>query len=58
MAGRGVAVTGGQRVWGSPNMRVGELVPRLSTDTMMEQGMSNKSSNGSRTRSLMLLKKF
>ena len=31
MAARGVAVTGGQHVWGSRNIRVGELVPRLST---------------------------
>ena len=31
VAARGVAVTGGQHVWGSRNIRVGELVPRLST---------------------------
>ena len=31
VAAGGVAVTGGRRVWGSRNIRVGELVPRLST---------------------------
>ena len=31
VAARGLAVTGGQHVWGSRNIRVGELVPRLST---------------------------
>ena len=31
MVARGVAVTGKQQVWGSQNIRVGELVPRLST---------------------------
>ena len=31
VAAQGVAVTGGQHVWGSRNIRVGGLVPRLST---------------------------
>ena len=38
-------------VWGS-------WFPDSAPDTMMEQGMSNKSSNGSGTRSLMLLINF
>ena len=47
---------GGQHVWGSRNILVRELVP--APDTMMEQGMSNNSSNGSGTGSLMALINF
>ena len=36
-------------------MRRRRRAPNSVPDTMMEQGMSNKSSNGSGTRSLMLL---
>ena len=56
MAARGVAVTGGQHVGGSRNIRVGEPVPRLNIRHGDETRHVKQAFK--RTRSLMLLKNF
>ena len=59
VAARGVAVTGGGSVSRAVETSVwGRWSHDSAPDMMMEQGMSNKSSNRSRTRWLMLLINF
>ena len=58
VAARGVAVTGGRHVWGSRNILVGELVPRLSTQHDDGTRHVKQALKRIRARSLMLLINF